>query len=235
MDKSKSIAKIAHNIIPPYADTSILDFYKGYYDCVYVILHPFVKNTHPDKINFSLDEWPDKEEYIKYTQKLSWQEFLNLSGIGDLNSLDIALRNRVGGLNKIHTNINDSELLNKVLELNNIMIPCEGSFSDLFENDMLNALIDFGHEWIYIGDEFGFERKIEFIQDIVDNKTITYYPHQTWYTTMNEILFATHWDSHFTFLCSDKQTVKKILEKYPFEGFYCTPNTEVYWSIRSKI
>ena len=235
MDRSTSIAKIAHNIMSPYNDITILDFYKGYYDCVYVILHPFIKEIYPGKLNFTPITWPTKEEIIEYTQKVSWGEFLNLSGISDLNNLDIALRNSILGLNKQYKNDQDSELLNKALELNNLIRPGEGAFSVFLENDMLNALIELGHEWIYIGDEFGFERKIEFIQDIIEGKATTHYAHETWYTTMNEVLFATDWDGHFTFLCSDKQTVEKILEKHPFEGFYCTPDTKVYWSIHSKV
>lgn len=219
----------------PYDDVPVLDFYKGYYDCVYVMLHPFIKEIYPGKFNFSPTTWPTKAEILEYTQKVSWAEFVKISGIGDLNNLDIALRNSTLGLNKQHKNEYDLSLLNEALELNNLISPTEGMFSVFLEDDMLNALIELGHEWIYIGDEFGFERKMEFIQDVIENKNTTHYAHETWYTTMNEVLFATDWDSHFTFLCSDRQTVEKILEKHPFEGFYCAPETELYWSIRSKI
>lgn len=100
---------------------------------------------------------------------------------------------------------------------------------------MLKSLMALGHEWIYVGDEHGFERRIEFIQDIIDNKVQVNFFHESWYTTMNEILLTTHWDSHFTFLCSDKETIETILKEYPFEGFYCKPDTKIYWSINSKI
>ncbi len=41
--KEKIAPDVHHNIIPASPDISILDFYKGYYDCVYIILHPFMK------------------------------------------------------------------------------------------------------------------------------------------------------------------------------------------------
>ncbi len=51
------------------------------------------------------------------------------------------------------------------------------------------------------------------------------------YTEDYQLLFATHWDSHCTFLCSSKKIIDQILEIHPFEGFFCTPKTEVYWGL----
>ena len=112
-------------------------------------------------------------------------------------------------------------------------MPGEGVFNESLMNDMLKALISIGHEWVFVGDEFGHERKLQYIQDLIDSETGDFY--KNCYTSKNEVLYTTHWDSHFTILCSDKKTVEKILEKYPFEGFYCKPDTEVYWSIHTPI
>ncbi|WP_295794476.1 DUF2711 family protein [Mucilaginibacter sp.] len=232
-ERSKSIAKIAPNIIPP-REGAILDHYKDYYDSVYIILHPFSKTKLRD--DKKLEKHPtSKGEYVNATQKISWAELLTLSGLPDINRLDIALRNLILGLNKVYSNEEDLRILKESIKKNNLTEPVEGCFSWLLIDDMMAALTALGHEWIYIGDEFGFERKIEFIDDIINDKIELSSGHESWYTTMNEVLVTTHWDSHFTFLCSDRQTIEKILELYPFEGFYCTPETEVYWSIRSKI
>ena len=56
---------------------------------------------------------------------------------------------------------------------------------------------------------------------------------ENWYTNKNEILYTSHWDSHFTLLCSDKKTIESILSKHPFEGFYCDIKTEIYWSCQA--
>jgi len=233
MKETRPMANIAKNIVPPQPDQSILEFYRGYYDCVYIILHPFIKVIHPGKLKFSEENWPTKEDYVKYSEKLLWNEFLNLSGLGDINRLDIALRNSIGGLVAKHVNKDDVNILGKTIEINNLFEPGEGNFSPLLIDDLLKALIDLGHQWIYIGDEHGFERRMEYIPDIIDNKVQVNFHHESWYTMMNEVLITTHWDSHFTFLCSDRKTINAILKKYPFEGFYCTPETQVYWSINS--
>ncbi|QGM29159.1 hypothetical protein GI482_01535 [Bacillus sp. N3536] len=47
----------------------------------------------------------------------------------------------------------------------------------------------------------------------------------------HSILLTTHWDSHFSMLCSDKNTVNKIVKSCNLEGFYCVERTKVYWSL----
>jgi hypothetical protein len=67
-----------------------------------------------------------------------------------------------------------------------------------------------------------------------DEVTLEWGGHKAWYTNHNEILYATHWDSHFTMLCSDRKTVDSILAKHPFEGFFCDERTEIYWSLQDR-
>ena len=52
------------------------------------------------------------------------------------------------------------------------------------------------------------------------------------FTHDNELLVTTHWDSHFSMLCSDKETIERIVKCCDLEGFYCDNKTEIYWSLR---
>ncbi|GAA4320634.1 hypothetical protein GCM10023149_20010 [Mucilaginibacter gynuensis] len=210
--ETRSTPNIPHNIRSPHGDDTILNFYNGHFDCVYIILHPFYKN-------------------ISTVEKLSWAEFLLLSGLENINRLDIALRSSIGGLVKIHHNESDLAKLQNTADLNNIMLPEEGNFSSLLIDDMLKTLLSLGHEWLYIGDEFGFERRIVYIRDIIGDHSDVNLHHESWYTTKGEVLYATHWDSHYTLLCSDRRTIERILEDYPFEGFFCDNRTKIYWSV----
>lgn len=229
--KEKTAPEVHHNIIPPSSDRPILEFYKGYYDCVYIILHPFMKCYETEKF-IATEEVLTKAVLTHLTEKsISWNEIISLCGFKDIKQVDIALRNMIGGLNKRHHNHEEQAKLDQICELNSLIIPPEGNFSDLLINNMLKATIELGHDWIYIGDEFGHKRRLEYIQDIIDNKIQVNFHHESWYTPKNEVLFTTHWDSHFTLLCSDKGTIEKILSKYPFEGFYCNEKTEIYWSV----
>lgn len=191
--KGRTAPEVHHNIIPAPSEGSIIEFYKGYYDCVYIILHPFMK-CHDIKKFMEKDVRHTKEEILQLTDNISWNKVVSLCGFKDI-------------------------------------IPPEGNFSELLLDNMLGVAMELGHDWIYLGDEFGWERKLEYIHDIIENKVNANFHHESWYTPKNEILYTTHWDSHFTLLCSDKQTVEKILSKYPFEGFYCSEKTEIYWSL----
>lgn len=197
---------------------SILEFYKGYFDTVYVMLHPFFK-----------------EKDNKITQVMTWKEIQMLAGFKDINQLDIALRTSIGGLRREYENKKDADILSQLAELHDFWFPSEGNFQDTLKNKMLKSLQDQGHHYMYMGDEWGFERKRSYIQEVIDGKDNTlleYGPEMNWYTTNNEILYTTHWDSHFTLLCSDKNTVENILAKHPFEGFYCNEKTDIYWSTK---
>jgi hypothetical protein len=89
---------------------------------------------------------------------------------------------------------------------------------------------------MFIGDEYGFERKVAYVQDMIDEtaKVELEYPgHENWYTARHQILFATHRDSFYTLLCSGRKTVENILSMHPFEGFHCNDKTTIYWSLQN--
>ncbi len=211
----------AHNCICAYDDIPILDFYKGYYDTVYIMLHPFYR----------------KNEQGNITQLISWQEFISLAGFKDIDQLDIALRNSIGGLKKKWENKADVEQLNRITEQYDLYMPSEGFFQEVLKSQMLTSLRELGHDYLYIADEWGFERKVDYIPAMIAGEQevkLTYSGHDCWYTNHNEVLYTVHWDSHFTLLCSDRTTVEGILVKHPFEGFYCDDRTEIYWSLQDK-
>jgi hypothetical protein len=41
-----------------------------------------------------------------------------------------------------------------------------------------------------------------------------------------------YWDGHFSFVCSAREKLEALVAAGGFEGFYCEPQTEVYWSVR---
>ena len=118
-------------------------------------------------------------------------------------------------------------------ERNGLIIPGEGCFSEAHKIDMLRSLLNAGYPHMFVADEFGFERKLHYVQDVIDKngEVELATAHENWYTPKNEILYTAHWDSFYTMLCSDKKTVESIVERYKFEGFYCNEKTKIYWSL----
>ena len=214
MDK-RSPFEAEHNSICAYPDVAILDFYKGYYDTVFIILSPFVK----------------KQSGVLIT----WDTVAKLSGFNGINQLDIALRNDIRGLSKLHANDKDVEILKQICDKHDMFMPVEGCFPDEFKTFFLESFKEEGHEYIFVADEHGFERQIVYTQDVIDGKAdvrLNILGHENWYSNKHEILYTTHWDSFFTLLCSDKNTVGRILLKHKFEGFYCNDKTTIYWSLQ---
>ena len=209
----------------PY-DGKVLPFYEGQFDCIYVLLHPFFKPTSIDIERFCPSEWPDKHEIIHGCDAISWQEVLELLGLNSLSDIDIGLRTNIHGLKKEFSNEQFSKKLAE-LEEKSIIHPQEGDIPPLLENRLLSTIKELGHNWLWVGDEFGTERKLYWSDDLIEKDEVP--SHGCIFAHDHSLLVTTHWDSHCSFLCSSKEVIEKILSLEPFEGFYCTPNTEVYW------
>jgi len=216
---NRPVFEAEHNCICAYADHSILEFYKGYYESVYIILNPFTK------LNKATIE----------IEKVKWKDFLKISGLKDINQLDIALRNSISGLNQKYLEKENLSKLNGGCENHGLTPPSEGEFPKILINDFLASLLDLEHQFMFVADEHGFERKLVYIQEVIndpDKVELKFSGHENWYTNKHEVLYTTHWDSFYSLLCSDRQTINTILKKYPFEGFFCDHNTEIYWSLK---
>ena len=209
------------------SEENILTFYKGQFDSVYILLHPFLRANNIGVECFNPSTWPDKHKIINECESINWQEILNLSGLETFSDIDIGLRTSIGGLRKEFSNKSFSQKLDE-LEKQNIIHPQEGDLDPFLENRLLKVIKELGHNWLWVGDEFATERKLNWIEDLIEKDIVP--SHGCIFTHDHSLLITTHWDSHFSFLCSSKETIEKILSIDPFDGFYCTPETKVYWS-----
>jgi len=209
----------------PY-DGKILEFYAGQFESVFIILHPFMEPADIEEERFCPEKWPSKIEIIEGCKPISWKQVLTLTGLTKLADVDVGLRTIIGGLRK---DLSNHEFSEKLIELDNagIILPEEGDIPPLLENRILEAIKALGHDWLWVGDEFGTERKLHFIDDLIAGDEIPI--HGCIFTHDHSLLVTTHWDSHCSFLCSSKSTLETLLEAEPFEGFFCSENTEVYW------
>lgn len=218
-----------HNITCPYGG-SILKFYKDHFEAVYLVLLPFMTLKNPkNDLNKENKRLLTKKIISENYEKMYWSEVLEKAEIESLKKLDKALREYIGAIR-----VSDSTSLNqlkKVISTFDIIPPTEGFFHELLIDDMMISLKTLGFDKIFIGDEFGSERRSTNIDAILDNQIELYAAEYNIYTPKNEVLFSTHWDSHFMLICSTKNYIEKILETSYLEGFYCTQETSVYWGL----
>ncbi|WP_088072036.1 DUF2711 family protein [Gottfriedia luciferensis] len=231
MNKTRELPEPHKYSVCASADMSIKEFYKGVFEEVYIFFHPFIKPKTLDYDLFDTDTYPGKNDIINNCEMISWKQFLNISGIKNYKQLDIGLRTLISGLREKYKNEKTAEVIQKVCEEHKIITPTEGFFPEFVMNSILSVLKNQGHDWIWVGDEFCTERKLEYIADLIEDNEALRNEHLNLFTHDSKVLITTHWDSHFSMLCSDKLTIDKIVKLCNLEGFYCDEFTEIYWSI----
>ncbi|WP_088068145.1 DUF2711 family protein [Gottfriedia luciferensis] len=231
MGKTRIIPEPHRYAVCAPADMSIKEFYRGVFEEVYIFYHPFLKPNTIDYDVFGSDTNIGKNDIINNCDMVNWSEFLSISGIKSYKELDIGLRTLITGL--IHKYQNDvtADAIQSICEKEKIITPTEGFFPEILMNSILSAIKKVGHDWIWIGDEFCTERKLEYIDDLIKDNDALICDNLNLFTHDSKILITTHWDSHFSMLCSDRITIDKIVELCNLEGFYCDEYTEIFWSL----
>ena len=120
-------------------------------------------------------------------------------------------------------------MVDLALEEQDLIEPDENCFPEILFDQWLHTLMAMGHRWVWLGDEHCTERKLHFIQELIDSPDLP--GERNMFTHQNEILLTTHWDSHFTLICGSKPDLEKLIEQCDLEGFYCTEETKIYWSL----
>jgi len=216
------------------ADMPIKNFYKGFFDEVFIFFHPFIKPLTIDIKSFFSDSYPCKNDVISTCELVTWTAFTEKSGIAGFHQLDIGLRTLILGLKKEFANETLAKLIKDTCEQMNLVYPTEGCFLELLTNTFLEAVKNEGYDWLWVGDEFCTERKLMFIDDLIKENNPFGVQHINLFTHDNRILITTHWDSHFSMKCSDRNTIDRIVGFGSLEGFYCNDKTEIYWSLQNE-
>jgi hypothetical protein len=214
-------------------DGKILAFYEGLFEAVYILLHPFIKADSIDPNRFYPESYPTKAEILANCSPVSWSEVIRLTELQNINEVDIGLRTAILGLKDEFTKPGFADAINKLEETSNIIRPSEGDIPELLQNKLFDAIQKSGNDQLWIADEFGEEQKLEWIDDLKVNYELP--SHGNIFTSDKSLLITTHWDSHFSFICSTRDNIATLLDFSPLEGFYCDESTEVYWSLRTQV
>ncbi|MFP8779258.1 hypothetical protein [Hydrogenophaga sp. RWCD_12] len=124
--------------------------------------------------------------------------------------------------------------LQACIDKEGIFQPTEGVFSDLTHNKVLASLQDQGHSWVWVGDEFGTEGKLHWIDDLKKPSSDATEGRRSVFTADKSVLWTTHWDSHFAFVCGARHLMDRLANDDQLEGFPCDAGTAVYWSVQSR-
>ncbi len=214
-------------------DGKILEYYAGTFGAVYALLHPFMKAVGIATEQFVPATYPSRTSIVKNCIPVSWAEVAEKTGLPSIAAVDIGLRTMIHGLKPEFANQDYSDRLQLLIGSDHIHPPPAGSFSDLLHDAVLRFIQGLGYEWAWVGDEFGTERKLYWIDDLKNqgDGPTSRCRHVNVFTPDKALLWTTHWDSHFSFICSSERNLG-VIEKLS-EGFFCGASTEVYWSVRA--
>jgi len=210
----------------------ILEYYAGTFEAVYILLHPFIRPVSIQKEQFKPATYPSRSSIVKNCVSVSWEEVVKRAGLPSLAAVDIGLRTMILGLTPELSNQQFADKIASLGDSDDILPSPEGCFSDLLHDSVLKSIQALGYEWVWVGDEFCTERKLHWIDDLKDRDAGPTRDRCNVFTPDKSLLWTTHWDSHFSFLCSSQHNLDAIQSACHFEGFFCTPATEVYWSVR---
>ncbi len=208
-----------------------MPFYQGAFEAVYVLLHPFIRPLATSAEHFRNDDSIDRATILRTCEPVTWAEVQRLTGFNSLAEIDVALRTQIAGLREEFSNRALATRLRKSIEPVGLVEPSEGRFSDLSHNKVLSFIQQLGYEWVWIGDEHCTERKLRWIEDLKDPSSTATQGNCSVFTPNKKVLWTTHWDSHFSFLCGSKDVIAKLAKRPELEGFECSANTEVHWSV----
>jgi hypothetical protein len=207
---------------------NILAYYHGVFDAVFIALHKFYIPKENTTETAAAKIWQNRNEIRQGCIPLTWRDVQQKTQINKLSTMDVALRT----LNmSIPADDQDQDAAAQVLALesSNVLLPSEGVLCAFLEHDFLKALQRMGYDWVWVGDEFCTERALQWIDDILDHDAIPRAGNT--FTPDYKLLLTTHWDSHCSYICGDKERVSQIVDFGGIEGFYCTENTPIHWGL----
>jgi hypothetical protein len=218
----------------PAHDGDVIEWFQGYFDGIYAILHPFIKTSPQHRHLFEgISYSPQTREQLKaVASPVSWERVLELTGVPTIQRLNRLLSERIGAIqSEDHA---ECRALYQQLVLYDLVEPREGWFPELLLDQFLLSLTDWGYESVVIGSEWGEHSNQHQIRNLLSWEYPTvqddrHFFRPTIYTEDFGFLYGVHWDSFYTFLCGPREIVSEIVLKYDFEGFFFEPGMRVYW------
>ncbi len=212
----------------------ILPFYDGTFEAAFVILSPFLRRRS-DALQSPAqgrEDLLDAQAVCQRYEAVRWSEVRELCGFPSTSSVDVALRTLIGGLKPSHADSALADALSAALQQKRWLPPVEGEFPELVQTPMLSFFQSLGHDWLWVGDELGTERKLHWIDDLKPVHATSALARGNLFTPDKANLWTVHWDSHYTLFCGSAFAVERLAGTPELEGFVCDRETDVYWSLQ---
>ena len=217
-------------IYPADSDILYLEYFKDYFEAVFVCFNPFFKM--PDEYIEKKGYYLSKEE-IQFAEIITWEEIKEGCNLNNFSEMAIALETYSGGLNSKFKDENLSMIVKTYCNNNKIFMPSEGNFADLIYSEIKKVFEVNGYEKVILQDEFG-DRNSEVFVNSLEEELFHDYNNimiKNIYSPDKKILFTIDWDSHYFLFCASREIIEKALKETKLEGFFSFDKTCHHWEL----
>ncbi|MEJ7560025.1 MAG: DUF2711 family protein [Pedobacter sp.] len=218
------------NEVEEHNSPSIREVYADYEE-TFVILHPFLSVKEGHNIRFDTWKRPTKNDIFLGTVAISWSEVVKQANLKDIRELDRLL-------SYLHGARFDAERdawlkLIRYLDSAKLYAAQTDNYPDVLINPTLEVLKFFGYNDILIYSDIIDVKTSYPLSELIESENMPPSSNARILTPDYKVLVATDFDARFSYLSSDKETLKYIIEKVDLEGFYCNATTRYGWSYES--
>ena len=218
---------------PPYSEP-LVEAYGRAFECVFVVLHPFVRV--PAELAWSVTHrYPGDAEIAARGEKVPWTEVAARTSLKSCARINQALLTSIGSLDDHVADPAARGELQRFLESQPIWMPTEGRFEPLLQPDFLHIFAEAGAEELLFVPEFPntdpvARLPLAALRDETNLNPGSPFPLRgTLLASDHSFLFTVDWDSFFTLFYGPRSFVARVAAGLNLEGFFATPNTEHAW------
>ena len=213
---------------PPYSEP-LLEAYGGAFECVFVVLHPFLRV--PAELAWSATHrYPGDAEIAACGAKVPWTEVAACTSLKSCARINQALLTSIGSLADHVADPAGRGELQRFLASQPIWMPTEGRFEPLLQPDFLHVFAEAGAEELIFVPEFpNSDPVVRLPLGELRNGAIPFPARGTLLASDHSFLFTVDWDSFFTLFYGARSFVARVAAGLNLAGFFATPNTEHAW------
>jgi hypothetical protein len=200
------------------------------YESHFIGFSPFlkIKNGHESNIKFVTGHWPNKKEVLEHCERVSWTDFLKLSGMRDYISLERALSfyHRATSIGERTEYKKMKTLVEKTSPF--FVPPQTDEYPDILINDLLNFLAKH-YSGVFIHGEFEPVETPTSIKSLLESdKGI---PRLSSIETTDDRMKALQiFDFPFTCYFGPRELISDLIKTVNLEGFFCEKDTSLCWA-----
>ena len=213
----------------PSCSEPLVQAYGGRFECVFIMLHPFVRV--PQQLAWRAGQrYPDDATIASQGAKYAWAKVAAQTGLHNCARVSQALLTSIGSLADSIADPAGRDAMQSFLEAQPVWMPTEGRFEPLLQKDFLAAFSGAGAgELVFVPEFPQLDPVARLPLAQLLSGEIPFPARGTLLAPDASFLFTVDWDSFFTLFYGTRELVGCVAAARKLEGFFASANTEHAW------